>query len=141
MHQNLWPHFAATPDGDRERGIWPRHPNNTFHSYKVHSDWLQLLEEYGLIGLALFFVPFSFLCGFFGGRLRGEARRARGDGRSDMADALLLGGFLAMIAMIVHSIGDFNLQMPATTWVLAALLAIAIGLATDPPGGIEDSHA
>ena len=31
-----------------------------------------------------------------------------------------------MMAMLVHSLGDFNLQMPATGWVLAAMVAIPL---------------
>ena len=56
MHQNIWPHVAASGDGDRGKGIWPTLVNDKFHSYEVHSDWIQLLEEYGLVGLILFLI-------------------------------------------------------------------------------------
>jgi len=35
-------------------------------------------------------------------------------------------GLLALIAMAFHSLGDFNLQMPATTWMLAALVSLPL---------------
>jgi 4-amino-4-deoxy-L-arabinose transferase-like glycosyltransferase len=37
----------------------------------------------------------------------------------------------ALLAMVFHSLGDFNLQMPATTWLLASLTALAMAGAGD----------
>ena len=111
MHQHLWPHYAASSDGNRERGAWPSLPNYDFHSYEVHSDWVQLLEEYGAVGLVLFLLPAGTL---FIGLVR-----------STEYSAMLLGGVLSFVAMGFHSLGDFNLQMPGTTWTLAAILGLA----------------
>ena len=33
MHRNLWPHYAAGADGDREHGVRPTHVADTFFSY------------------------------------------------------------------------------------------------------------
>lgn len=129
MHQNLWPHFAATDDGNRELGKRPSQLNINFHSYEVHSDWVQLLEEYGLIGLALFMLPFCTVFLLLFRAIREETRRRQ---ESDWADTerseyhLILGGFLAAICMTFHSLGDFNLQIPATTWILSAIIALAL---------------
>jgi len=132
MHQNLWPHFAASPDGNRERGIWPTYPNNRLHSYKVHSDWLELLEEYGVVGLALFLIPvgagFTML-------LRGLYRTGRRDRESgthvEVSEYhIILAAVLGCTCMAFHSFGDFNLQIPATTWMLTALVAIALAHTT-----------
>lgn len=130
MHQNLWPHFAATQDGDREGGVWPSMPNYDFHSYEVHSDWLQLLEEYGIIGFILFTggVAIGFGCLFKG--LCSETAlwrntQWRGPG-SDCFD-IMLAGLLAAVAMAFHSLGDFNLQIPANTWLLTTAVACGIG--------------
>jgi O-antigen ligase len=133
MHQNLWPHFAATPDGDRARGIWPRFLNNTYYSYEVHSDWVQLLEEYGVVGLALFGMAAGVAAhGVAAGwRREARARRANGwqpTGRQDFG--LSLGALLAGTAMAFHSLGDFNLQMPATVWLLAAMAALPLAWAS-----------
>lgn len=122
MHQNLWPHFAATDDGDRETGKWPSQLNDAFHSYEVHSDWLQLLEEYGIIGMALFLIP---CCVVFAVLLRGIRRAAEPVGEP-ASHAILLAAILAIVALVFHSVGDFNLQMPATCWLLAALIGIAL---------------
>ncbi|MCK5849395.1 MAG: O-antigen ligase family protein [Kiritimatiellae bacterium] len=115
MHQNLWPHFSASRDGDREFGVWPSQPNHGFWSDFVHSDWLQLLEEYGMVGLALFLIPAGVV---FWLLLAGR----------EIHFATSLGGVLAFVCMAFHSIGDFNLQMPATAWVFAAILAIPLAI-------------
>lgn len=135
MHQNLWPHFAASPDGNRAQGQWPSHINNHFFSYEVHSDWLQLLEEYGLFGLILF-LPFIGLAatllirGVRNEALTTQQEAAPPDTGRDFA--ILLGGLLAGSAMAFHSLGDFNLQIPATTWLLAFVVAAALRVATAP---------
>jgi len=130
MHQNLWPHFAATEDGDRESGVWPTLSNDYMHSYEVHNDWLQLLEEYGVVGALLFLVPFGFVCFFFVSGIRREGRLWQRGGEmagGEMQFVYLLSGVLALAAMGFHSLGDFNLQMPATVWVFAVILALGMG--------------
>lgn len=131
MHQNLWAHFAASEDGDREGGVWPSVTNTTFHSYEVHSDWVQFLEEYGIVGLLLFLFPAATVFWILDRALARETRdRERNDwggtGRRD--HAVVLGSLLAVACMAFHSLGDFNLQMPATVWLLATIVALALGV-------------
>ncbi len=118
MHQNIWPHIAATGDGDRARGIWPRNLNNSFHSYEAHNDWVQLLEEYGVAGFLLFLLA--------AGMTWRHIRRLAVSGEPAAVAALL-----ALGAMAVHSLGDFNLQIPATTWLLALMVAFGIASGND----------
>ena len=130
MHQNLWPHYAPSPDGDRELGVWPSFPNYEFHSYEVHSDWIQLLEEYGTVGLVLFVLLFGIiLCVLFKGMM-GEVA-ARQDVDSMLTGnghyAMILGAIFSCAVMAFHSFGDFNLQMPATVWLMAAIVAVPVG--------------
>jgi O-antigen ligase len=131
MHQHLWPHFAASTDGDRAAGRWPRTPNWHYTSYEVHNDWVQLLEEYGAIGLILFLLATGAVGHLL---LKGWQREAREQRRSEWSGAnhrdfaLVLAAILAAAAMAFHSLGDFNLQIPATTWLLAALVAIPAAL-------------
>ena len=126
MHQNLWPHIAASPDGAPEHGKWPKYPNNTFHSYEVHSDWTQLMEEYGVVGLVLLLIPAGLLAFLLLSRRSQMLRRRREDGRGASDYGLLLGALLAIVALAFHSLGDFNLQMPATVWMLAAIVATPV---------------
>lgn len=115
MHQHLWYHFAASPDGDRETGQWPSRPNASRRSYEVHSDWLQLLEEYGVVGLLLFLlmsvtVFTVLLVAVVKSRFHYAA----------------VGAALSAVAIAFHSLGDFNMQIPATVWMFVAILAISI---------------
>jgi O-antigen ligase len=130
MHQDLWPHFAASSDGDREKGLWPTVINNGWHSYEVHSDWVQLLEEYGALGLVLFLVALALVLRSLWRGLRreeGNWKAAAWDRpRDSRFAALIVAGLLAAAAMGLHELVDFNLQMPATGWVLGAVLGLAL---------------
>ncbi len=117
MHQNLWFQFADSGDGDRESGKWPSQTNHTFHSYEVHSDWVQLLQEFGVVGFGLFMIGFGTLSVTFIRGVRGAARRGK-------IAYIALAAWLAVIAIAFHSLGDFNLQIPANTWTLAALVGL-----------------
>lgn len=121
MHQNLWPHFAASPDGSRKTTDWPTQINNAWYSYEVHNDWLQLLEEYGIIGIVLFLTPFGFTIA----ALMAQRRKSSLSGETTPTQSIMLNSaILALTAMTFHSLGDFNLQMPATTWMLAAIIVL-----------------
>ncbi|MBN1672246.1 MAG: O-antigen ligase family protein [Kiritimatiellae bacterium] len=146
MHQHLWPHFAASEDGDREAGKWPTFPNYHYHLYEVHNDWVQLLEEYGLIGVALFLgAALSVLSTLFTGYYREVRDRIKTDWRRRIRRPhypMLLGAILACAAMAFHSLGDFNLQMPATVWLLAAIVAIPVAFIVreEPRGGTANGR-
>jgi O-antigen ligase len=132
MHQHYWPHTAASEDGDRASNRWPTYLNSNYHSYEAHSDWAQLLEEFGAIGFLLVVASAGLIAAVLVRDLRTEGRRWRRYGKRDVACvgvdpyAVPLAGLLALVAMLVHSLGDFNLQMPATGWVLAAMVAIPL---------------
>ncbi len=67
QHSNRWAEFNPTDDavkpinGDISTMKRPRYVNNSQHLYEVHSDWTQLLEEYGVVGLILFLIPMCVL--------------------------------------------------------------------------------
>lgn len=133
MHQNVWPHVSASADGDPARARWPTQVNNQWYSFEVHNDWLQLLEEYGAVGFSLFLLPVlavgvTMLRGL---RKESQARRlAHWHRTGRRSHAPLLGGLLACVALAVHSCGDFNLQIPGTNWMFAAVVALACAAAT-----------
>lgn len=134
MHQNLWFHFAASEDGDREKGIWPTYVNNEFHSYEVHCDWMQLLEEYGIVGFMVFLVCAAAVFWILLRTIREDAIEwAMNDWKAGNSSVLpsALGGLLAVVAMAFHSLFDFNLQIPATAWIFTTLVALALA-ATAP---------
>ncbi len=129
MHRNLWPTVAASGDGDRDANTWPSQVNDTFHSYHVHSDWLQLLEEFGLIGLGLVLLTAGVLLLLYLQLLPAAPPMYSPAPLPDGAAPypLVLTAILAMVAMGFHSLGDFNLQMPATGWIFGLLLALPLG--------------
>lgn len=136
MHRHMWLHVAASDDGDQIAGRWPTTLNSSFHSYEVHSDWVQLLEEYGLIGLFLFL----FAAGVGFGVVWRDWRQRRMASITAAVETpcrehdhpwMTLAALLIITAMAFHSLGDFSLQMPATTWIMAALLGATIGMIAD----------
>jgi O-antigen ligase len=96
----------------------------------VHNDYLQLLAEYGAIGLAagLFFLGIHL---WFGVKTLNyfvtERPIARYRLQSD-ALALNIGALSAAVTYVVHSFLDFNLHIPANT----LLLAFVFGMLANP---------
>jgi O-antigen ligase len=137
MHQNLWPHFSASADGDRTTGAWPSRPYFGVYSYEVHSDWIQLLEEYGWVGLLLFAVPATAVPYVLLRAVRAQARQRRAERRSASAPegnfAALAAGLLACAAFAFHSLGDFTLQIPAIGWMLAVTVALPLKTTVEAP--------
>lgn len=144
MHQNLWPHFAPSPDGNRAQGIWPTHLNNTYHSFEAHDDWAQLLEEYGIIGTGLFLAAMGTTLWMIYRRWKRWAYNISCDvlPSTNEGDAWLLPGLLLVaLAMAVHSFGDFNLQIPGTTWFIGILTGLAVASSRHTPPYRKRSHS
>jgi putative inorganic carbon (HCO3(-)) transporter len=86
----------------------------------AHNDYLQLTAELGLVGAALVFA----LIFTAWGRMIVSFRRA-GRNRDRY---LLLGCAGGVLAILFHSLADFNLQLPANTMVFAVLLGLGCAL-------------
>ncbi len=105
----------------------------------VHNDYLHLLCEYGLVGLAglLLFSYAHLRRGWRSFVLLGPRRvDAGGPFRSDRL-ALNIGALGAIAAYTVHSMVDFNLHIPAN----AVLLAFAFGVLARPGAKIDSAGA
>jgi O-antigen ligase len=104
----------------------PSVQNDPIH---VHNDYLQLLAEYGIIGAALFLAVY-FL--HLRSGLRGLGRIVRSNALyyepRDDGLALCIGALSALAAYTVHSVVDFNMQIPANT----ALMAFVLGILSAP---------
>jgi O-antigen ligase len=92
----------------------------------VHNDYLELLAEYGVIGAFLFAV-FALLhvVGGMAGlrRIVDEQIPPRAPALSDEL-ALLIGAFSGIGALVMHSVVDFNLHIPANALIVAFLFGI-----------------
>jgi len=92
----------------------------------VHNDWLQMLSEYGWVGvlilvgmlLAHFASAWAFLRWFVTERFpRSASITSRNLG-------LTVGAMAALVALLVHAIFDFHFHVPATALTAALLLGI-----------------
>lgn len=86
----------------------------------AHNDYLQLLAEGGLIGGGL-------LLWFLVVMVRSLARALQS--RDPQSQALALGAGTGLVGMMVHSIVDFNLQIPSHALLFLTLVALVTRLA------------
>ena len=204
QHAVRWPEFDATRvthdgspierpvDGDLTTMRRPRLTNDSVQLYEVHSDWTQLLEEFGVIGILLFLPLIVLLMiSLYGNQtltLRkaeisaakqnsgsdadAENADAEGDGDDDDGEeedeeeiaarraatrrtrrrrrhsrnhrvrdtipwrsgesatpfelSFPLAAMLCALVIIIHSLGDFSLQIPSLTWMLSFILTAGI---------------
>jgi O-antigen ligase len=92
-----------------------------FFVNEAHNDYLQLLTEMGLLGFATM-VWFLIV-------LYRNAIRKIGNWTSDVSSAVTLACTLGFSGILVHSLLDFNLQIPAN----AALFYVFCTIAASPP--------
>ena len=94
---------------------------------RVHGDYLELLAEYGIVGefLAVFFLLTHLANGLRS--IRDITRRrlcnALSTARSDSL-ALVLGATAAVVALMAHSIFDFNMHIPGNALLFAFLFGV-----------------
>ncbi|MDR3406690.1 MAG: O-antigen ligase family protein [Chthoniobacter sp.] len=96
----------------------------------VHNDYLELLAEYGLIGAVLcgLFVLVHLVSGMAGMK-RIIVEQIRPDTPRLSHDlALIIGALSAIAALLLHSVVDFNMHIPAN----ALLVAFLFGLLASP---------
>ncbi len=89
----------------------------------AHNDYLEFAEEWGIPAAGLLFA----LVGWVLARAASEFLRARPSKES----MLLLGCCGSLVALLVHSVADFNLHIPANAFLFAALLGLAWTLSGD----------
>jgi Flp pilus assembly protein TadD len=105
----------------------------------AHDDWLQLLSEYGFVGVAgvLLVLVLAFASGATG-FLRAVRKASQETGSpASTSGAIALGAVCGLAACAAHSNVDFNMHVPAN----ALLAAVLLGLATDSRIAAEPSRA
>ena len=99
--------------------VFPRYSGEgTFFSYThAHNDYLEFAAETGLVGIALLglMVSMSF----------GVAMRAQHLRNDPVMRGLSFAAMMGILALMIHSSVDFNLQIPANALTFMLLLAFA----------------
>lgn len=121
-----------------------RDPGMQLDPERVHNDYLQLLAEYGLVGVAGLLL-------FLGAHLRWGSRtflvmcrRSAGQGAGEGSNAVAwnIGSLAAVVCLVAHSVVDFNLHIPANALALAFVFGTLAnpGRSTDGTGAEGNSR-
>ncbi len=87
----------------------------------AHNDYLEYLSELGLVGFSLLLGGILFM-----GVVSFVVWRTR---RHPEVKGLALGGIVSLIAILIHSITDFNLHIPANMVLFTVVLSLTLALA------------
>ena len=131
----LWHPALELWSQSRTVGVGPGHFDYRFRSVRpqeiqlrpdrVHNDYLNTLVDWGIIGLAL--VSAGLLLALQGIRKSwssvGGTAPDLGNRRSNRF-AFVLGGSFGLLAIGLHSLVDFNLQIPANAILAISILAL-----------------
>jgi len=100
--------------------VFISHAGPTFggHFDHAHNDYIQFWVEYGLIG-SLPLLAFALIALF-------HAFKALRNQQSNYRSGIGFGVMMAIIAIMIHSFTDFNLQIPANAMTFTVVCAIAV---------------
>lgn len=87
----------------------------------AHNDYLEYLSELGLVGMGLLLGGVLFMA--VNAFLVWKGRR------NPEVKGLVLGGLVAIILMMIHSITDFNLHIPANMLLFTVVLSLTLVMA------------
>jgi O-antigen ligase len=82
----------------------------------AHNDYLEFASDTGLLGVALLFLPILYLLAKMIISFLDDPRRYR--------RSITLGCIGSSLALLIHSMTDFNLQVPANALIFAVVLGI-----------------
>jgi hypothetical protein len=97
--------------------------STNFFVNAAHNDYVQIAVETGLVGLAL-------VCCFIVLFYRVALQRIA-NWRTDIRSAMTLAAIIGVTGILIHSLPDFNLQIPANAALFFALTAVATGHQSD----------
>ncbi len=122
----------------RVYGVGPAHFSERFKQYRTwqahgeperaHNDYLDALADWGAAGVAVAVVPWVLL-GYGVLRTLRQVRRDPGDIEVKRSSryAFVLGATGGLLALLVHSVVDFNLHIPGNALVVVAWMALLAG--------------
>jgi len=115
-----------------------RRPDVETDPVHTHNDYLELLAEYGVLGalLMLVFVAVHAAGGLSSVKWISDGMTLTHEhGNTDVA--LQIGALSGIMALLVHSLVDFNLHIPGNALVCAFLFAILANPGVEKPGTPE----
>jgi hypothetical protein len=116
-------------------GVGPGHFDHRFRAYRpasvqlrpdhAHNEYLNTLADWGVVGAGLVFGGLAAL-GLGVVKTWKYVRRSESDFRTSQSNkfAFVLGSTLALVAVLVHALVDFNLQIPANAILAVGLMAL-----------------
>lgn len=99
----------------------------------VHNDYLEFADETGPFGAALLFLPILYLLVKMTLAFLKDSRRYR--------RAVMLACIGSLLALLIHSLTDFNLQIPANALIFAVVLGIGYKAACVEPRAEKQTPA
>jgi O-antigen ligase len=87
-------------------------------AFHAHNDYLEYLAELGILGMGLLLggILFLVLKSFFVWRGR----------KHPEVKGLALGGLVSLVAILIHSLTDFNLHIPANMLLFSVLISVTM---------------
>jgi len=116
-------------------GVGPGHYDLCFRAYRpaivqlqperTHNDYLNTLADWGAVGMTLVAVALVIL-GVGVAKVWKHVQRGDRAFASNTSDkfAFVLGAAMGLFALVLHSVVDFNLQIPANAIVAVTLMAL-----------------
>ena len=103
--------------------IYPHYNTGGPQAYFAHCDLLQFRVEMGIIGIIL---AGAAVVVYMVTAIIGLMKM-----RDNFMRRILIGTFVGTLAVLVHSLMDFDLYVPATAFILMVLVAVTVVLARD----------
>ncbi len=131
----LWDATARMWRDNAWYGVGPGHFDYRFRAYRppavqlrpdrAHNEYLNLVADWGVVGAGLIG---TMLVVLFAGVVRTwrHVRRSEREFASNRSNkfAFVVGATVGLIALLAHSMVDFNLQIPANALLAATLMAL-----------------
>ena len=119
-------------------GVGPGHYDWLYRAYRpaavqlqadrAHNEYVNTLADWGVTGTAIVIVAFVLL-GWGVAQCWGSVRRSNGEFGSTLSNkfAVVIGVAAGMVALLIHSLVDFNMQIPANAILAVAMMAVLSG--------------
>ena len=135
VRYELWQATARMWQDHAWYGVGPGHFNYRFRAYRppavqlqpdrAHNEYLNLLADWGVVGAAIIG---TMLVVLFVGVIKTwrHVRRSEREFASNRSNkfAFVVGATVGLIALLGHSVVDFNLQIPANALLAATFMAL-----------------